>query len=116
MGSEELKKRRKSHDKYIDKKRVELATPDLFTQTPRDQPRCALAHIFNGARVSEGDRLVIEVAQNKLLGKLGNSVVATFDQPPADILAAIKGSSTGLAAGTIIKVNALSKTVEVSIR
>ncbi|MGE0054463.1 MAG: hypothetical protein AB7S74_09655 [Hyphomicrobium sp.] len=116
MGSEELRKRRRSHDKYIDKKRVELATPDLFTQTPRDQPRCALASIFNGSHVSEGDTLVIEVADRKLLGKLGNSIVATFDQPPADILAAIECSSSGLAMGTIIKVNALSKTVEVSIR
>ena len=33
MGAEELTKRRQSHDKYIDRQRVELATPDLICLT-----------------------------------------------------------------------------------
>ena len=115
MGSEELKKRRKTHDKYIDKKRAQLSTPGLFTQTPTDQPRCALASVSAGQTLAEGENLVVEAAGGALLARRGQSIVATFNNPPADILSAIRGS-TGIASGIVQRVNALSRTAEVAIR
>ncbi len=113
MGAEELKKRRKSHDKYIDRKRVELATPDLFTQLPTYQRRCAVALIEADVTVAEGECLEIESRDGLLFAHRGNTLVATFKVPPPDIVDALS-SGIGLAKGTVIRVYALSRTAEVS--
>ena len=115
MGAEELKKRRKSHEKHLDKKRVELSTPDLFTETPSNQPRCVLASIPFGASLNEGECLVIEALDGMLLGRRDHSVVATCESPPADIFDAIRNGA-GVAAGIVQRINKLSKTAEVRIR
>jgi hypothetical protein len=115
MGAEELKKRRPSHDKYIDRQRVALATPDLFTQTPEDQPRSCIASVAVGATVEIGESFVIEPSEMGMLGRCGNSVVLHFGQPPCDILKAVR-SGAGVATGEIRRINKLSRTVEVTIR
>jgi hypothetical protein len=115
MGAEELKKRRPSHDKYIDRQRVALATPDLFTRTPEDQPRTCVASIAHGETVENGESLVIEPTDSGMLGRRHNLVVLFFAQPPADILNAVRGGA-GVATGEIIRINKLSRTVEVTIK
>jgi hypothetical protein len=115
MGSEELKKRRQSHDKYIDRQRVTLATPDLFTRTPQDQPRSCVATLTPGASVEIGESFIIEPAEDGMLGRRSNSVVLTFSQPPADILNAVR-SSARIAIGEILCINKLSRTVDVMIK
>jgi hypothetical protein len=57
MGAEELKKRRPAHDKYIDRQRVALATPDLFTQTPEDQRAPASLPLFQTPALSSAIRI-----------------------------------------------------------
>lgn len=115
MGAEEMKKRRKSHDKHIDLQRIALATPTLLTLTPEDQPRSCLATIQGSEAVEVGDRFIIEAAEGGMLGLRGNAVVLIFSDPPADILAAVC-SGAGVAMGKVQRINGLSRTVEVSIR
>ncbi len=115
MGSEELKKRRRTHDKYIDRQRVALATPDLFTRTPEDQPRSCVAFIEPGVAVDVGDSFIVEPAESGMLGRRGNSVALVFSQPPLDILDAVRGGA-GAATGKVVRVNRLSRTVEVTIK
>ena len=115
MGAEELKKRRPSHDKYVDRQRVALATPDLFTRTPEDQPRSCVASIAPNATVEIGESFVIEPTETGMLGRRGNSVVLDFTQPPDDILRAIR-SGARVATGEVNRINKLSRTVEVTIR
>lgn len=115
MGAEELKKRRRTHDKYIDRQRVALATPDLFTLTPENHPRSCVASIAPDATVAIGERFVVEPTETGMLGRRGNSVVLNFAQPPGDILKAVR-SGAGVATGEIHHINKLSRTVEVTIR
>lgn len=115
MGAEELKKRRPSHDKYIDRQRVVLATPDLFTRTPEDQPRSCIASIAPDATVEIGERFVIEPTETGMLGRRGNSVVLNFTEPPDDILSAIR-SGARVATGEVHRINRFSATVEVMIK
>lgn len=115
MGSEELKKRRPSHDKYIDRQRVALGTPDLFTRTPEDQPRSCVASIAPNATVDIGDSIMVEPSETGMLGRRGNSVVLNFLQPPEDILQAVR-SGASVATGEVSRVNRLSRTVEVKIK
>lgn len=115
MGAEELKKRRLSHDKYIDRQRVALATPSLFTQTPEEQLRSCVASIIPDAAVEVGDSFVIEPTETGMLGRRGNSVVLDFVQPPDDIVRALR-SGAGVASGEVNRVNKLSRTAEVTIK
>ena len=115
MGAEELTKRRQSHDKYIDRQRVELATPDLFTRMPENQPRSCVSTIIGDAAVSVGESLVIEAAGDSLLARRGNSIVLTISDPPADVLSAVR-SGAGVASGTVQHVYKLSRSVQVTIK
>ena len=115
MGAEELTKRRQSHDKYIDRQRVELATPDLFTQMPENQPRSCVATVIGDATVVVGESLVIEAADNSLQARRGNSIVLTISDPPADVLSAVRAGA-GIASGTVQHVHKLSRRVQVTIK
>jgi hypothetical protein len=115
MGAEELKKRRPSHDKYINRQAVALATPDLFTRTPEDQPRSCVASIGPDITVEIGESFIIEPTETGMLGRRGNSVVLNFTRPPDDILKAVR-SGASVATGEIKRINKLSRTVEVMIK
>ncbi|VIO69560.1 hypothetical protein CI1B_27660 [Bradyrhizobium ivorense] len=115
MGAEELQKRRPSHDKYIDRQRVALATLDLFTRFPEDQPRSFIAVMEKGISPSVGSDHILQADKGKLLGCVGNSVQFSAPNAPSDILKALSAGA-GIAVGEIIRVNPLSNTVEVKIK
>lgn len=114
MGSEFLKNTRATFVKSIDTGRVELGTPDLFTQTPQDSPRCAVAKIRPGTKLEAGETLIVEPDGTELVASRGTSEVARFKNPPADILQAVntKGS---VAMGEVQKINSISNTADISI-
>jgi len=114
MGSEFLKKTRATHVKSIDAGRVRLGTPDLFTLTPEDQPRCAVAAIKGGAKLDAGETLIVEPKGAELVVSRGNSVVARIINPPADVMRAICGKG-GVAKGEVQKINRLSNTADISL-
>src|SRR5262245_22405348 len=115
MGAEELKKRRPAHNKYIDRQRVALATPDLFTRMPEDQPRSFIAVMENGIAPVFGSEHILHADKGRLLGCVGNSVHFSAASAPPDILQAVSGGA-GTAVGEIIRVNRISRTVEVKIK
>jgi hypothetical protein len=115
MGAEELTKRRQSHDKYVDRQRVELATPNLFTLMPENQPRSCVATLIGDAAVSIGEFFVIEASNNGLVARRGNSIVLTILDPPADVLSAVR-TGAGIASGTVQHVYKLSRRVQVMIK
>lgn len=114
MGSEFLEKTRITHVKSIDMGRVRLGTPDLFTQTPKNQPRCALANVKGGAKLNAGEILIVEPKGTELVASRGNSEVARIKNPPTDIMQAIC-SKGGVAKGEVQKINKLSNTADISL-
>ncbi|MBZ9799710.1 hypothetical protein [Mesorhizobium sp. ES1-4] len=114
MGAEFLGKTKNTIIKHIDAKRVALATPDFFTKVPTDEPRCAIATISVGATVKDGDLLIVESRNGSVDARRGNSIVAKFDNPTSDLVAAI-GKSGGAANGIAKRVHKISKKVEVSL-
>lgn len=115
MGSEEMKKRRPSHDKYIDRQKVELATPTLFTQTPENQPRSCVATISPGASLTPGETLVVEAENNCLLGRRGNEIVVTIPNPPAEMLDGVRNGA-GVASGKVVEIHSLSQRAQVTLK
>ena len=114
MGSEFLKRTRATHVKSIDAGRARLGTADLFTQTPKDQPRCAVAILSGGAKVDAGEMLIVEPKGSELVASRGNSEVARIKNPPADVMRAVCNSG-GVAKGEVQKINKLSKTADISL-
>jgi hypothetical protein len=114
MGAEFLKKTRATHAKSIDSGRVQLGTPDLFTRTPEEQPRCAVASVTGSSNLKTGETLIVEPKGAELIASRGNSEVACIKNPPADVMQAIL-SKGGVAKGEVQKVNKLSNTADIAL-
>ena len=114
MGAEFLKRTRPSHVKSIDTGRVKLGTPNLFTQTPVEQSRCAVATLKHGAKLAVGETLIVEPNGAELIASRGNNEVARIKSPSADVVRAIC-SRGGVAKGEVRRINKLSNTVDISL-
>ena len=114
MGSEFLGKQRQTIVKHIDRKRVELATRDLFTIVPQDRRRSFIASVAANTSVAKGEVLIVESVDGVVKLLRGLSVVGSLDGLPEEIVATIK--ETGGAAKAIVeRIHALSKRVSVAI-
>ncbi|MBY3468665.1 hypothetical protein HFN80_32580 [Rhizobium laguerreae] len=114
MGIEFLTRARKTITKHIDRMRVELATPDLFTQQPTDLPRCAMLSLRKGAVVEIGDRLVLESTKSSVTAHRNNVAIGNYDNPSADILESL-AKTGGTAGGVVRRVMKISGKAEVSL-
>lgn len=114
MGAEFLKKRNHGYEKHIDRKRARLAAGDLLTRTPTDMPRRVLVKVRRGVGLAAGEKLLMELRGHALAGCRGNSIVADAENVSTAISEAVI-SASGVATGTVEKVNAFSGTAEVSI-
>jgi hypothetical protein len=115
MGAEELRKRRQTHNKYIDRQRVLLATPDLFTQVPENRPRSCVAIIEPGENVVPGERLVVEEGNNCLVGRRGETTVLTMPYPTTEMLHDMRNAA-GIASGEVLEVHNLSRRAQVTLK
>jgi hypothetical protein len=114
MGAEFLETTKRPYAKYVDKRKVMLATPDLFTSTPVNQLRSYIAVIDKGVSIGHGDRLIAESHGSDILLVKGNSRVGKLSCPPQNAYDALNKSG-GLAGSVVRKVNALSGTAEVTL-
>ena len=114
MGIEFIENATPSFRKSWDRARVELATADLFTCLPETVPRTAAAQLANDANLSVGDRVVIELRNDTLIGFFGNREVLHFLQPSPSLMKAV-ADSCGVAQGTVQKIHNLSKVAEISL-
>lgn len=114
MGSEFLKKTKKTIVKSVDAGRVRLGTSDLFTKVPLDQLRCAIATLERGATINAGEMLIAEPRGKELILSRGNNKVARIKRPTTRDLEAIKNSS-GVAKAEVKKINKISRTADISL-
>ena len=114
MGIEFLARTRPTIRKHIDRKRVELSTPDLFTKAPNEEPRCALISLEKGADLKEGDRLTIEIGATSITVRRENSFVGTYENPNSEILTNLSKSG-GAAGGVVRRIMKISGKAEVAL-
>ena len=100
MGSEWERKRAQGFKKRLDKKLVELGTPNLFTQQPERAPRVAAADIADGASVKAGQDLLIQRIGNRLAVMCGLQEVGQLSKPHSEIISAVE-NSFGVAKGVV---------------
>lgn len=114
MGADFPEKATPTFKKSWDRARVTLATADLFTREPRCAARMAAAEIVGSAKLSAGDRLVVEAHGAELVALRGNTEVARFTKPSAELVRAVN-DSCGVAKGVVEQVHDLAGVVEISL-
>jgi hypothetical protein len=114
MGADFIEKATPTFKKSWDRARATLATADLFTRVPPCATRVAAADIVGDARLEVGDQLTVEVQDGGLVARRGNTDVARFLNPSADLVRAVETSS-GVAKGTVEQVHDLAGVAEISL-
>ena len=114
MGLDFIQKAAKSFHKGLDRSRIELATPDLFTQNPDRAPRTYAAQIRPNATLALGEELSVQYRSGMIVMLRGMDIVADFCTPPAELIEALR-ESYGEACGTVREVYDVADTVEISL-
>ncbi len=112
MGLDFIRKAAPTFHRALDRRAVELRTPTLFVRDLPEVARTASAEICGGSRFTAGEKLLLRVIDNKLIGQRDNLVVAEFTSPPAEFLNRIV-TGAGVELGEVKAVHALSQTVEI---
>lgn len=114
MGLDFISKAAKSFHKGLDRSRIELGTPDLFTQRPDREPRAYAAKIRENTEITPGEDLCVRFQDSKIVAQRGMDIVAEFDAPPSELVEALN-ESHGEACGTVREVFEIADTAEISV-
>jgi hypothetical protein len=86
MGIDFVRKAAPSFSKGIDKSRIQLATPGLFTQQPGCVPRAYAAHLLPSEAPSIGDEVGVRLRGKDVLIFRGLVEVGEITSPPNQLL------------------------------
>jgi len=114
MGLDFIRATTPSFNRMLDRRLVEMHSPKLFT---RDMPivsRTASADICGGARVAEGEKVLLRVIKGKVIVQRENLVIAECFNPPAELVARLCAGA-GVAKGEIKSLQPISQTLEIGI-
>jgi len=114
MGIDFIRKAAPSFRKGLDRRRIELCTPNLFTREPTSAPRAYAASLQNGQTLAAGERLGVRLEGERVLALRGLNHVATFEAPPAELVEALL-ASYGEAWGVVQQVHDMARMVEINI-
>lgn len=114
MGAEFLERTRKSYRKHVDRKRVDLSTPDLLTCEPRNKPRSVVFKMSEGTNFASGDTLIVEPFKDIVVARRDVGEVARASNATPSLAKTIEKGG-GAALGTVRKINPLSRTIEVEL-
>jgi hypothetical protein len=92
MGQDWIPKAEKAIKRRLDRARLELSTPQLFTQEPICEGRVAAAEMDAGARAAVGDDLVASMEGGQVRLYRGNTPVGRLTSPSAEQTAALAQS------------------------
>lgn len=114
MGADFIEKATPTFKKSWDRARVALATADLFTRAPSCAARTAVAEVIGNAKLHAGDCVTVEPQGKVLVALRGNSEVARFTRPAAELVKAVN-DSCGIAKGVVVQVHDLAGIAEISL-
>lgn len=90
MGVDFMRKAAPSYRKGLDQRRIELATPTLFTQQPISASRVYAARLRAGETLDYGDQVCVRLNDlRQVLVLRGISVIGMFSNPPTDLVDAL---------------------------
>jgi hypothetical protein len=114
MGADFIEKATPTFKKSWDRARVALATADLFTRQPICAARVATAKMVGNEQLRVGDHLTVEPQGGGLVALRGNTEVARFTKPSAELIKAVE-DSCGVAKGIVEQIHDLTGIAEISL-
>lgn len=114
MGLDFVRKAAKSFNKSLDQSRVDLGTPNLFTQQLSCEPRVYAAEIKAKNNLRLGDEVSVCLNKGEIVALKGMDMVAVFLMPPANLVEALK-ESHGEAYGVVKEIHDIADTAEITI-
>ena len=114
MGIDFIRRAARSFHKGLDRRRIELGTPNFFTQHPTSAPRSYAAAMQSGKCVAEGEKLGVRLEGNRVVAMRGLDPVATFSSPPTELVKAL-AASHGEACGVVRQIHSMAQTAEIDV-
>lgn len=114
MGIDFIRKAAPAFRKGLDQRRIELATPTLFTEQPGCAPRAYAATVRAGQKLTAGDKLGVRLEGQMVTAFRGLDPVATFNSPSSELLEAL-ATSHGEACGVVQQVHDIAQVVEIAV-
>ena len=114
MGLDFLNKAAPAYHKSLDRRKVELGTPTLFTQQPVRASRTYSAKLIRGQMVSSGECLQVRLSGDQVVVIRDFAVVAVLCSPPSELIEALRDSHNE-ACGTIQVVHDDAEIAEVAV-
>ena len=114
MGLDFLRKSARKYRKSLDRHRVELGTPTLFTQQPISAPRIYAAKLCDGQTVSPEETLGVRLDKDQVVVTRGLDPIATIDSTPSELIVALLDSE-GEAIGLVKAVHDDAGVAEVAV-
>lgn len=114
MGTNLLKKAQKSFKKHIDTALKDVSTGDLFDQLTEICPRQFVADPESTASISVGDKIIVELHGDTVIGTRGTQKIAHANNAPEDVVNHIRAKS-GIANARVAKINPISGTLEIDL-
>lgn len=114
MGIDFIRTAAPSFRKGLDRRRIELGTPTLFTQEPTSTPRAYAAQVRSDKTLAVGEKLGVSLDGENVLARRGLELVAVFKSPSADLKNALS-ASFGEACGTVQAVHSVARIAEITV-
>jgi hypothetical protein len=92
MGIDFLRTIARPFKKGLDRRRIELGTPDLFSRRLQTKPRSYAASVDQGQCLVPGESLSVCLAGDQVLALRGLSPVARVDNPSGELIQALRES------------------------
>jgi hypothetical protein len=114
MGLDFIRRAAPAFHKGIDRMRIRLATPTLFTQQPESKPRLYVAQLRKDRTAACGDKLGIRLDGEQVKALRGLDVVATFNNPTPELREALIASH-GEACAEVQTIHIVAGVLEVTL-
>jgi hypothetical protein len=114
MGIDFIRRAAPSFRKGLDRRRIELGTPMLFTQEPTSVPRAYAAQLRGDKSLAIGEKLGVRLDGQNVLATRGLDLVAVFKSPTAELKSALS-ASFGEACGTVQAVYSEARIAEITV-
>ena len=112
MGLDFLRRMSPSFTRVLDRRAVELRTPNLFSRDVPIVSRTASADICGNAKISEGEKVLVRVMNDKVVVQRDSLVIAQCANPPAEFISHLRAGA-GVASGEIKSLQPISQTIEI---
>ena len=115
MGLDFIRNAARSFHMSLDKSRVDLGTPTLFTKEPESEARSYVASIRADTTLEVNETFCVRaIGPGAVVALRGLEPVADFADPPEELLDALR-ESYGEACGTTLRVHEVAGMAEIAV-